>query len=475
MSITIERNNLKEAIASLSKVITKNPSVPILSCVRISSAITGLRISATNLNEHLSFNIKGKSEEAVTSMVVSLDELKDYLEYSKSASTYTLTKSYKGDIRISSDIEEYQEKTLMSYQQFDWPDIPDISKTKLGTISKDALKVIQSAIPSAAAKESVRAALKCLLLEEKAVVASNAVELIKLALDASINEKALIPVTKFISSAVFSDRDSSIGIQKFNGFKYLCISNYRWEYSVKLSEETYPNYMNVIPKESAASFTILKGDTERLKSEIPNLKYSSNLKAIHLHLDKEKLTIFSEDISNGKSITLPVAREGSNKAIIKTIKSEFLLRAFSLGFNKFSFNEGNSPIIASGNSDSFMVFMPMKTHEEIVKQIEGTINSKETVTQIIKPKEESKMETTTPKTAKQNYTPTFQGTEVKTDLMEELINKISSVRSKAREIIDISIDVSNQLRNIQKSTKAKEKEFKVASELIDKLKKVSGF
>ena len=75
-----------------------------------------------------------------------------------------------------------------------------------------------------------------------------------------------------------------------------------------------------------------------------------------------------------------------------------------------------------------------------------------------------------------NYVPTFQGTtEVKTDVMEELINKITSVRNKAREVIDISIDVSNQLRNMHKSQKAKEREFKSANELLEKLKKVSGF
>ncbi|MEI6057211.1 MAG: hypothetical protein WCR55_14280, partial [Lentisphaerota bacterium] len=68
-----------------------------------------------------------------------------------------------------------------------------------------------------------------------------------------------------------------------------------------------------------------------------------------------------------------------------------------------------------------------------------------------------------------------QGTDVKTDPMEELINKISTVRTKAREIIDITIDVSNQLRNMQKANKTKEREFRSANELLEKLKKVSGF
>ena len=58
MSITISRNDLKEAIASLSKLQSKNPSMPLLSAVSISSSITGLKITATNLNEYLSSTSK---------------------------------------------------------------------------------------------------------------------------------------------------------------------------------------------------------------------------------------------------------------------------------------------------------------------------------------------------------------------------------------------------------------------------------
>jgi len=82
MSIIVARNDLKEAIATLSKVINKNASIPVLSAVSISSSIAGLKITATNLNEYLSCNVKGKSDYP-TAVIISLPELKEYLEYSK--------------------------------------------------------------------------------------------------------------------------------------------------------------------------------------------------------------------------------------------------------------------------------------------------------------------------------------------------------------------------------------------------------
>ena len=489
MSITISRNDLKEAIASLSKLQSKNPSMPLLSAVSISSSITGLKITATNLNEYLSCNIKGKSDYP-TALIVSLPELKEYVEYSKLASTYTLTKTYKADVRISSDTEEHKEKVLKCFPEGEWPDMPDAAKPKSNLISKESLRSIQSAIPSVSTKDTAREALKCLLLEDKAVVASNGIELIKIACDTDLNDHALIPVTKFLSSAALSDRDSSIGIQKFNDRKYLSISNDKWEYTIRLSDETYPSYMNVIPKETTHSFTFLKGDMARLQSEIPFLAFTSEMKPVHLYLTKETLTILPEEIK-GKSIILPVIPEGSSKPISKTISRSLLLRAFSLGFNKLSFSEGLSPVLASGSGDSFMVFMPVRTHDETIKLIEESINSTNSNTQTPNTKEESKMNNqrlsepvktglneqsvSQEKPATTNYTPTFQGSDIKADPMEELINKISTVRTKAREIIDITIDVSNQLRNMQKASRTKERDFKSANELLEKLKKVSGF
>ena len=476
MSITISRNDLKEAIASLSKVINKNP---VLSAVSISSSITGLRVTATNLNEYLSCNIKGRSDYP-TAVIVSFAELKEYVEYSKSASTYTLTKTYTADVRISSDIEEHKKKVLRSFPEGEWSDMPDISKAKTNQISKEVLKSIQMAIPSTL-KEGVREALKCVLIENKFVIASNGVQLVKLDCATGLNEQALVPATKFMASSAFADNYSSIGIIKFNDQKYLSISNQNWEYSIKLSNETYPDYKQVLPKETSHSFEILNGDIARLQAEIPSLETITEHKTIHLSMDKNNLKVFPENIK-GKSIQIPIMSNGFNgaKSIVKSVNRDLLLRAFSLGFNKFSFNEGNSPIIASNKNDSFMAFMPLKENPETLKLIEEAMiqnSNKQLNTQTIKPKEESKMNEQSVSQEKPvtNYTPTFQGSDIKTDSMEALINKISTARTKAREIIDITIDVSNQLRNMQKASRTKERDFKSANELLEKLKKVSGF
>ena len=474
MSITISRTDLKEAIASLSKLQSKNPSLPVLSAVSIGSSSTGLKITAVNLNEYLSCNIKGRSDYP-TALIVSLPEVKEYLEYSKSASIYTLTKTYKADAKISSDIEEHKEKVLRSFPEGEWPAIPDMAKAKTNPITKEALKNIQNIIPSTL-KEAGREALRCILLEEKAVIASNGVQLVKLDCETGLNEQALVPASRFMASSIFCDKDSYIGILKFNDQKYLSISNEDWEYCIKLSNETYPDYKQVLPKETSHSFEILNGDIARLQAEIPSLETITEHKTIHLSMDKNNLKVFPENIT-GKLIQIPIMSNGFNGAnsMLKSVNRDLLLRAFSLGFNKFSFNEGNSPIIASNKNDSFMAFMPLKENPETLKRIDEAMSSNSTKpnTQIIKPKEESKMEEKTNATT--NYTPTFQGTDVKTDPMEELINKISAVRTKAREIIDITIDVSNHLRNMQKANKTKEREFRSANELLEKLKKVSGF
>ncbi len=73
MSITIPGNDLKDAIVSLSKVIPKKPTTPILSGVRIGNSFTGLGISASNLNESLTFNIKGRTDYPMP-LIVNINE-----------------------------------------------------------------------------------------------------------------------------------------------------------------------------------------------------------------------------------------------------------------------------------------------------------------------------------------------------------------------------------------------------------------
>jgi len=240
-------------------------------------------------------------------------------------------------------MEEHKEKVLRSFPEGEWPAIPDMAKAKTNPITKEALKNIQSIIPSAL-KDGGREVLKCVLLEDKAVIASNGVRLVKLDCETGLIEKTLVPASRFMASSIFCDKDSYIGILKFNDQKYLSISNQDWEYSIKLSNETYPDYKQVLPKETSHSFEILNGDIARLQSEIPLMATITEHKTIHLHIDKSHLKVFPENIK-GKSIQIPIMSNGFNgaKSIVKSVNRDLLLRAFSLGFNKFSFNEGNSP------------------------------------------------------------------------------------------------------------------------------------
>ena len=45
MKLTIERKQIKEAVAGLSRVVAKRTSLPILSCVRIASSNTGTTLN----------------------------------------------------------------------------------------------------------------------------------------------------------------------------------------------------------------------------------------------------------------------------------------------------------------------------------------------------------------------------------------------------------------------------------------------
>jgi hypothetical protein len=184
---------------------------------------------------------------------------------------------------------------------------------------------------------------------------------------------------------------------------------------------------------------------------------------------------------------------------------KFLLRALSLGFNKFSFNKGYSPITATGKKqNSIMVFMPLKGDvpiEKIAEKVAKTpCQTPYTQTHNIAIEPERKQAVDREKTVKngkvsQNKNKPFTEKEVKMsesknsnyppiiksvnnieiDPMSELTDNITLLKIKARDVIDLAADLSKKVKDIQKSKKVQEREFKNTRELLVKLQKVSGF
>lgn len=61
------------------------------------------------------------------------------------------------------------------------------------------------------------------------------------------------------------------------------------------------------------------------------------------------------------------------------------------------------------------------------------------------------------------------------DPFAHLLQQITVTQEKAREVVDQTKELTRLVKEAQRDLKAKEREFQNARQVLDKLKKVSGF
>ena len=111
MKFTISLKELKEAVTGLSRVVGSKVTLPILGAVRISGDADGVRITGTNLTEHLSRTfVRTTDADGLTSLekadggfIIDLKELKEFIKGSKKSGNVTFrmvepTSTAKGSI-----------------------------------------------------------------------------------------------------------------------------------------------------------------------------------------------------------------------------------------------------------------------------------------------------------------------------------------------------------------------------------------
>jgi len=483
MKMLLKMKPLKEALTALSKIVSNKPNLPILGAVKLSGSKDGLTIFATNLDETLTYTIKG---EGGGSCILNLKELKEYTKNCKDS----IQLEDLGVDRVSAIFHAGSIPCIKQFKQYplqDWPEEQHIYG-KGNKIPRKTLECIQKAIPSAAPKNDSRSNLKGVLLEPNAVIATSGKELVKLNSITGVRQDTVIPATKFIKSASFAKSDGMIIVEETDAVKHCRISTDNWTYTFKCCIGNYPNYRQVIPKSSSSNLELDIEAIEYLKKGIPLLQGDMEYNTVHLYADDKIVKVLSEDM---KGVGLdPGGRYKGHAPTAISVNRSLLLRALDLGFSKFCFQgDGFSPVMAIKGKDLY-VFMPLrnadadKIRDAAVKVSKTSVGRKNDVSENNKAvqspfKKEavqalSTKEDRMPEETKRPPVFTVVGKD-EVDPFEELLQSIADTRNKAKEVVDMSTELSRKVKSLRGAVKAKERDFKSTRELLSKLKKVSGF
>jgi len=481
MKMIIKIKSMKEAMTSLSKVIPSNPNLPILGAIKFSCNKEGLTVTATNLDETLSYDIQGEGSGSC------ILEFKEFKEYAKNCKDSLQLEDVGNKIAAV-----YHADNIPCIKQFrqhplqDWPDTRALYKGN--KVPAKTLECIQRAIPSAADKNDTKVVMKGILLEPQAVIATSGRELIKLHCNTGIKENTIIPVTKFIKSANFAKRDAFIAVEAGDTIKYCSITTDSWTYSTKCIEGNYPNYRQVIPKSSICSIE-LSGEN----IDVPLLDSQDGHNTVHLYADDKQVKVLSGTLEP-PGLTVKGTFRGRSPVTV-SVNRDMLIRCFELGFRKLSFQDGEGfgPVTASDGLDLY-VFMPLRGEDsQKIKDavVKNHSNEEKTITEENEkmPQENYAVENNRPGTDSNVPTQPAESVKPVTDInkgftvvantekdpFDELLESIAETRSRGREVLEMTTELSRKVKSLRSAIKAKERDYKNTQDLITKLKKVSGF
>ncbi|MEY4440864.1 MAG: hypothetical protein RLY49_490 [Candidatus Parcubacteria bacterium] len=364
MKIEINKNTLLKALSKADKITGKNVSLAVLQCVLLKTQGDKLEISATNLELGIRVLVPAKIERT-GEIAIASSLLVSYLTNLNQEEDLVLEHSEQ-TLRI---IGKKSETQINTYSTVDFPSIPVIESNKKSVIEASDLIEGMKSVWYAASVSSIKPELSSVYLY------SDAGELTFVATDSfRLAERKPGAKSDEFESILIPQRNVSEIIRVFEGLESkLTILFGQNQVSFESNDEVYlvsrvvdgvfPDYRQIVPKESKTEVIVLKQDLIN-SLKISNL-FSDNFNQVKFHLDAENniFEITSKNTEKGESRTMvPSTIKGDSIDInfnqkyitdcFNSIKSE----SFTLNFN----GVGRPVVIKGVNEGGFMyLIMPL--------------------------------------------------------------------------------------------------------------------
>ncbi len=367
MFITIEK---KEFISGIQKIIRFTQktvsSLPILSCVLIIAGDDGIKFRANNLEIAADLKISGK---ITTNGIVAIQAVILQQIISTLNNNGVITLEQTGDtVLVTTD---YIKSTIKTISQEDFPNIPNTQNKEI--ISMDS-KVLISAVDatiSCASTSNIRPELASIFftLTQNSIttVATDSFRLIEKTIPVSLLIKKeisfLVPAKNISEILKIISQPTKIDI--YIDEHQLTIKWGENTITTRLTGGTYPDYKQIIPKQTTKKATILRKDFETLLKHISI--FSDSFQKVTLMFDPKKQTISlsSQNNDTGSSLgTVPAKISGDkielsfNYRYLQTPLS--LIQTENIVLNA---NNIGQPLIINSQGDPTFLYLVMPMNQ----------------------------------------------------------------------------------------------------------------
>jgi DNA polymerase III subunit beta len=366
MKIECIKEQLQEALGKADKIAGKNPTLPVLSGLYLDARQNSLTIKATNLDLGLSINIPVKVIEPGVSVVPSHVLSSFISSLTKDRNITINTKDQLLEVKTASTKTNI--KTLPSEE---FPIIPEVGDDNTFTIpARDFVFGIRSVI-YAAAVGSIKPELSSIsITHEGEFLVFAATDSFRLA-EKKIRIKKmphfkqiLVPQKNALEIIKIFDRgeeEISISIEEHqmalrSGGLYL---------TSRIIEGNFPDYRQIIPKETTTSAVVLKQDLINSLKTILIFSDSFNQLTLRLNPVAKKFELESKNMTVGEIVhAVEAVIEGEEIAI--NVNHRYFTDCFqSLTTDSLnlSFSGQAKPILITPVSDTSFLYLVMPMNQ----------------------------------------------------------------------------------------------------------------
>ncbi len=377
MKTKILKEKLNQSVNIVESLTKKNINLPILSNLLIEAEKNFLKLSATNLENSIIWNVLAKTEKE-GKICIPASFFKSLVNFIKSEKVSL--NSNKGNLILKSQNKE--ETQIQGVDPNDFPIIPKIEKKNSieieGEKIKEALEQIINIPSTSQLRPEISGIYFSFQKNKLYLVATDSFRLAEKVIE--LKNKAEKDFSFIIPQFTAKELISILSV-KMGKIKIYFDSNqvmFEWvgegdypeiQFSSKLIEGEYPNYEEIIPKKHLVSLLIEDKDDFQNKIRKAGL-FSGRISEVKITFNGDNLEIFSQntDVGMNKSY-LPVKKQEKTKE--KEVKTSFNYKFLLDGLNNiksseviFNFNNNEEPasLMPVGDESYNYIIMPIKSN-----------------------------------------------------------------------------------------------------------------
>ena len=297
MKITTNYKNLTKAISVVEKIVSRNPSLPVLSNILIKTENGRLKLAATNLEIGINYFLGAKVEETGEITVPA----RIFSDFISNLGEEKITLATKNNI-LNINTDKYKTQILGADSK-DFPIIPKIKNDVFSAISSKILKTGLSTILDSIATSETRPELTGVFTQFTAnnltIAATDSFRLTERIIDFKNKQHiSFILPRNTVLELIRLTGDINEDVTIKHNENQVSFSTNDFEIISRLIDGNYPDYKKVIPEKFISKVLVKKDEFEK-NVRLAGL-FSSNISDIKLICNDKNIVINAKNPSKGE-------------------------------------------------------------------------------------------------------------------------------------------------------------------------------